>query len=68
MDTTIVNTPPANSSSDNSGMGFLVGIIILLVVGGLLLYFGLPYIRQMTNKGVQVNVPKDINVNVQQTK
>lgn len=56
-----------NDGFDNGGMGFLIGIIILFVVGALFYYYGLPAIKQTTNKGVQINVPKDINVNVNQT-
>ncbi len=62
---TIVNNP-APSNSDN-GMGFLLGIIILVVIGALFYFFALPYIRQGMSGDVQVNVPKDINVNVQQS-
>ncbi len=68
MATTIVNAPPANNSSGDNGMGFLIGIIMLLVVGGLFYYYGLPYLRQMTSGGVQINVPKDVNINVKQSK
>ncbi len=67
MATTIVNAPPANNSSDN-GIGLLIGIIVLIIVGGLLFYYGLPYVQQMTSGGIQVNVPKNIDVNVNQPK
>ena len=63
---TIVNNPPPNNS--DSGMGFLIGIIILIVVGIAFFYYGLPLIQQGMSGGVQVNIPKDINVNVQQEK
>lgn len=63
---TIVNNPPPNNS--DSGMGFLIGIIVLVVIGVLFFFYGLPYIQQGMSGGVQVNVPKDINVNVQQEK
>lgn len=71
MATTIVNTPPAQESGNN-GMGFIIGIIILVVFGMLLYFYALPYFRQMTNQGVQVNVPpaeitvpSDISVNIE---
>lgn len=65
--TTIVNTPPQNNAGSSGGMGFLIGILILIFVGALIYVYGLPYAQQMMNKGVQVNIPKDINVQVQQT-
>ena len=65
--TTIVNTPPA--SNDSGGMMTMVlGIIVLVVVGYLFYIYGVPAIRQMQSRGVQINVPSDINVNVTQPK
>lgn len=62
MATTIVNTPPGQSSGD-SGMGFVVGIVILVVLGILFYFYGLPYLRQTSTQDIQVNVPPaDINV------
>lgn len=61
---TIVNNPAPGS---DNGMGFLLGIIILVVIGALFYFFALPYIRQGMSGDVQVNVPKDINVNVKQS-
>jgi len=67
MATTIVNTPAADSNA-NDGSGFLVSVILIVIFAVFVFYFGVPYFRQMTSKGVQINIPKDINVNVQQTK
>lgn len=67
MATTIINPAPSNGSSGN-GMGFLIGVILLILVGGLLFYYGVPALQRMTSGGVQVNIPKDINVQVQQSK
>ena len=63
--TTIVNNPP---SSDNSGgpMGLIIGLIVLIVVGYLVIVYGIPAIRQMGTP--QVNIPSKIDVNVNQTK
>ncbi len=61
MVTTIVNTPPTQRSNGN-GMGFVIGIIILLLFGLLFFFYALPYLRQMTNQGIQVNVPAEITV------
>jgi hypothetical protein len=68
MSTTIVNTPPSASAPSANGIGFLIGTLVLLLFGGLFYFYVLPSIRQMTSKGVQVNVPmpSEVNVNVQQ--
>ena len=64
--TTIVNSPqPANNS------GGLVGIIIALIVLVVLLYlgfvYGLPALRQMKSGAPQINVPSQIDINVNET-
>ncbi len=64
--TTVVNTPPSNNQGGN-GMGFLVGIVLLIVVGFLFFVYGLPMLRQST-QAPQINVPDKIDVNIQQTK
>lgn len=64
MATTIVNPGPSNNES-NSGMGFLLGAIALIVFAVIVVVYFLPYFRQGFG-GIQVNVPKDVNVNVQQ--
>ena len=69
MATTIVNPAPSNNSSNNNGMGFLIGAIVLIVFVVLFFVYALPYIRGFSRSGeVQVNIPKSINVNVQQSK
>jgi hypothetical protein len=55
---TIINQPPQEGNSGN-GMGFLLGIIVLAVIIFLFFYYGLPAIR-----GTQVNVPDQVDVNV----
>ena len=64
--TTIVNNPP---SSDNSGgpMGWIIGIIVLIILGYFVYVYGLPAIRQMGGTP-QVNIPSKIDVNVNQAK
>lgn len=61
---TVVNTPA--SGSDNSGMGFLMGVILLIAVVFLFLYFGLPMLRGVTQAPAapQIQVPDQIDVNV----
>lgn len=61
MATTIVNTPPAQESGGN-GMGFLIGIVILVVFGLIVYFYALPYIRQMMNGNIDVTIPAEINV------
>lgn len=71
MATTIINPTPNNNSSDNSGLGFLIGAIVLIVFVVLFFIYGLPLLRGLGGNGeVQVNipVPKTIDVNVQQAK
>ena len=64
--TTIINTPqPANDQS--SGMGVIVGFVVLIVLGLLFFVYGLPAIRQMSVGTPQINVPDKIDVNVNQT-
>jgi len=63
--TTIVNTPaPSNDSS--SGMGMIIGLIVLIVVAYLFIVFGLPAIRGMQVGAPQINIPSKIDVNIQQ--
>lgn len=61
--TTIVNSP--TPSSDNSGSGFLIGVLVLVGFGLLFVYFGLPVIRRMGQSSTpQINVPSEIDVNI----
>lgn len=63
---TVINNPPASSNTSGNGMGFLLGAIVLVVFFFLLLYYGLPALQKGMSGGVQVNVPKNVNVKVQQ--
>jgi len=65
--TTIVNTPP---SSDNSGgpMGWIIALVILIVLGYLGYVYGLPAIQNIQLGTPQINVPSQIDVNVNQAK
>ncbi len=58
---TVVNNPPAGS---NNGFGFLLGVLVLLVVIALFFIYGLPRIIPQYFGGVQVNVPKSVDVHV----
>jgi len=68
--TTIVNTP--TPAENNGGMSLLIGIFVLVVLGLLFFYFGIPAIRRMGSGQLnipapQVNIPNQIDVNIKQT-
>ena len=63
--TTIVNTP-AGANESNGGTGVIIGILILIVIGFLFFYYGLPAIRSVQLGTPQINVPAKIDVNVNQ--
>ena len=69
--TTIVNS--STPAAESGGNSFLLGVIIVLGFIGILLYFGIPAIRnmgpvQLNVPAPQVVVPGKIDVNVKQTK
>jgi len=59
----IVNNPGRES---DSGSGFLIGVVLLIIVGVFAVYFILPYFQRTMNRDVQINIPKTVDVNVQQ--
>lgn len=61
---TIINTP-ASTGESSSGMGFLLGIVFLILFILALLYVGLPMLNRATSSP-QVNVPDQIDVNINQ--
>lgn len=70
--TTVVNNPTP-VVVEKEGSGFLIGVIILVGFIAVLLYFGIPVIKQMGPIKVnipapQVVIPDKINVNVNQGK
>lgn len=52
--------------SQNSGMSFIVGILLLIAVLFLFFYYLLPVVRGASSP--QINVPGKIDVNVNQPK
>jgi len=51
---------------NSSGMqGMMFGLMLLILIGFLFFYFGLPAIRQSV-PDTQINVPDQIDVNIQQ--
>lgn len=67
---TVVNNPPANTNGNNGGGGFLLGVIVLIIFVILFVFYGLPALRGAgdggTTQAPQVNVPGEIDVNVEQ--
>jgi hypothetical protein len=58
----IVNTP---SDNGGGGYGFLLGVIVLIVFVLVFVFYGIPYVRR-TVSPPQINVPDQIDVNVNQ--
>jgi len=60
-------TEPVVHEHSGNGMGFLMGVILLLIVGFLLFFYGLPLLRNTTtNTAPQVSVPEKVDINVNQ--
>ena len=57
----VVNNPQPTETR-NSGNGFLLGVILLIVAVVLFFYYGLPMIRSYS--APQINVPSSINVHM----
>lgn len=64
--TTIVNTPPAENNSGDKSMGWVIGLVILLVLLSLGYIYGLPALRNIQVEAPQINIPSQIDVNVNQ--
>lgn len=63
--TTVINTPQP-ASDQSSGMGMIIGLVVLIVFGLLFFMYGLPALRNMRLGTPQINVPSTIDVNVKQ--
>lgn len=64
---TIVNTPGSTTDS-SGGMGFVLGVLLLLLVAFLFFVYGLPAIQQsMSGPSVQVPGQVDVNLNTPDT-
>jgi hypothetical protein len=59
----IINNAAPVPQTQSNGMGFFLGVLLLLVVGFFLVYYGGPLIRS-TYSTPQVNIPGKIDVNV----
>ncbi|MBP9759562.1 hypothetical protein KBD45_07760 [Candidatus Dojkabacteria bacterium] len=64
--TTVINTPQP-ASDQSSGVGMIIGLVVLVVFGFMFFIYGIPAIRQMRVGAPQVNIPSSIDVNVKQT-
>lgn len=53
-------------SDSNGGMGFFLGIVLLIIFGALFFIYGLPYFRSsfQAPQAPQINVPGKIDVNI----
>jgi len=60
---TIVNNPDHGHEDSNTGVGFLIGILVVVLLGILFFAYALPSLRN-AGSGTNVNVPDRINVDV----
>ena len=65
--TTIVNSP--NPSNDSGNGGLIIGIFVLIILGLVFFYFGIPALKNLGPVEVnipapQINVPNQVDVNV----
>jgi hypothetical protein len=56
-----------NGNGGDSGMGFLMGVVLLIAFMFFLWYWGVPAARR-SFEGTQINVPSKIDVNINQQK
>ncbi len=63
---TIVNNPPQNEK--DSGGGFFVGMILVVLFIILFIFYGLPLLQRggQQSGGTNIQVPEQIDVNVNQ--
>ena len=59
--TTIIN--PGTNDSGN-GVGTILGVVLVIIVLILFFVYGLPALRGGNDGGTDVNIPDDVNVNV----
>jgi hypothetical protein len=63
---TVVNNPAP--VSNEGGSNFLIGVILIIGFVIVLLYFGVPAIKNINIPAPQIVIPDKINVNVQPAK
>jgi hypothetical protein len=61
---TVINNPAPQEES--GGTGFMVGMMFLLVIVAMMLYWGIPALRSVRQQPApsQINVPDKIDVNI----
>ncbi|HNZ84629.1 MAG TPA: hypothetical protein PKH59_02070 [Candidatus Woesebacteria bacterium] len=55
----------SGGDSGNNGMGFILGIIALIVFAFLFIYYLLPVLKNQ-NSAPQINVPDKVDLNINQ--
>jgi hypothetical protein len=63
----IINNPPAPAHPDqtDSGLGFFIGLLVVIILGVLFFAYALPVMRRNSNSGTtNISVPDKINVDV----
>lgn len=65
---TVVNNPAPAQTDGDSGSGFLLGVVLLIVFALVVIFYGLPYLSNSVTppSTPQVQVPEKIDVNVNQ--
>ena len=64
--TTIVNNPPPPKESD-SGLGIIIGVIIIAVASYTFVVFGIPALRRnIQTQAPEITIPDKIEVNINQ--
>lgn len=53
------------NEGSNNALGLIIGVVLLVLLAFLFLYYGLPMIRNTMTP--QVNVPSQVDVNVNKT-
>ncbi|MGE5042092.1 MAG: hypothetical protein ACM3IJ_04265 [Candidatus Levyibacteriota bacterium] len=63
---TVVNNPQPTQTSDN-GMGFFLGVVLLLIAVVFLLMYGIPYLRGSSG-GSGLTIPSNYNLHINTNK
>ena len=50
----------------DSGLSLILAVIVVIALLVFAYYYGLPAIRQAAPSGTQINIPEQIDINVQQ--